>query len=180
MRKALVIATATAVAGLVVASAASAAGFTIRGDWRMGSFAVKSDGTLRGAIDAFGSPSSKERNHEICTVRWARHGLRIVFYNLGGNNPCRPRFGFFSNARAKSPGWDTNRGLRIGDRQRRLKRLYPGATFHSANSPFWPAGWWLVTRRSQFGTGGSYPGLLAVMNDRRVTAFQVRYPAGGD
>jgi hypothetical protein len=180
MKKALVVAIAATVAGLVIAPAGSAAGFTIGGDWRMGSFAVKADGTLRGAIDAFGSPSSKERNGEICTVRWRQHGLRIVFYNLGGNNPCRPRFGFFSTARAKSQEWDTNRGLRIGDRQRRLKRLYPGATFHRANRPFWPAGWWLVTRTSPFGTGGTYPGLLAVMKDRRVAAFQVRYPAGGD
>jgi hypothetical protein len=179
MRQALLIAAATVLAGLVLAPAASAAGFTIGGDWRMGSFAVKEDGTLRGAIDAFGSPSSKERDHEVCTVRWTRHGLRIVFYNLGGNNPCRPRFGFFGNARAKSAEWDTNRGLQIGDRQRRLKRLYPSATFHRAR-PFWPAGWWLVTRRSQFGTRGSYPGLLAVIDERRVAAFQVRYPAGGD
>jgi hypothetical protein len=68
MKKALVVAIAATVAGLVIAPAGSAAGFTIGGDWRMGSFAVKADGTLRGAIDAFGSPGSKERNSEICTV----------------------------------------------------------------------------------------------------------------
>jgi hypothetical protein len=43
-----------------------------------------------------------------------------------------------------------------------------------------PSGWWLVTRTSQFSTGGSYPGLLAHIQDRRVAAFHVRYPAGGD
>jgi hypothetical protein len=41
-------------------------------------------------------------------------------------------------------GWETNRALRIGDRQRRLRNLYPGATFHPAMTNFWPSGWWLV------------------------------------
>jgi hypothetical protein len=168
------------VAALAIVSSGAAAVFTIKGDWRMGSFAVKRDGTLGGAIDTFGQPRSKERNGEVCTVRWTQHGLRIVFYNLGGNNPCRGRFGFFSNARAKGPHWQTNKDLAIGDAERRLKNLYPNATFHRSDQGFWPAGWWLVRRQSPFGTGGSYPGLLAHMHDGRVQAFHVRYPAGGD
>ncbi|HEY7003758.1 MAG TPA: hypothetical protein VH281_05710 [Gaiellaceae bacterium] len=170
----------TALAALVVASSAGAAVFTIRGDWRMGSFAVKKDGTLGGAVEAFGQPGAKVRNGEVCTVRWSRHGLRIVFYNLGGRNPCSGKFGFFSNARARGPHWVTNRGLAIGDRERRLENRYPNAKFHPAERGFWPAGWWLVRRRSQFGTGGFYPGLLAHMHNRRVQAFHVRFPAGGD
>ena len=97
----LITATVALVAALVLTSSAAAAVFTIRGDWRMGSFAVKKDGTLRGAVDAFGQPTKKIRNGESCAVRWTQHGLRIFFYNLGGNNPCRGKFGFFSNARAK-------------------------------------------------------------------------------
>ena len=171
---------AASAALLFAAPSIGAAGFTIHGDWKMGSFAVKSDGTLRGAIETFGQPSRKTRNGEVCTVRWTRHGLKIVFYNLGGHNPCRPSFGFFSNARAKGSAWDTNRGLQIGDRRRRLKNLYPNASFHKANGNLWPSGWWLLKRHSQIGTGGSYPGLLAHMKDRRVQSFQVRFPAGGD
>jgi hypothetical protein len=167
-------------ASLLLASSAAGAVFTIHGDWRMGSFKVKRDGTLGGAIATFGQPGSRDRNGEVCTVRWGRHGLKIVFYNLGGLNPCKPAHGFFSNARARGPHWVTERGLEIGDRQHRLRRLYPGATIHRAMANFWPSGWWLVTRTSQFGTGGSYPGLLADMSDRRVAAFHVRYPAGGD
>jgi hypothetical protein len=177
--KALTATLATA-AALIFSAAAGAHTLTIRGDWKMSSFAVKRDGTLGGAIDAFGQPGTRNRNGEVCTVRWPRHGLKIVFYNLGGHNPCRPAFGFFSNARAKGPHWRTNRGLEIGDRQRRLRNLYPNATFHPRQRFSWPAGWWLVTRQSQFGTGGSYPGLLARMQDRHVVAFHVRYPAGGD
>ncbi len=176
----LVTATVAVVAALVLTSSAAAAVFTIRGDWKMGSFAVKKDGTLRGAVDAFGQPSSRARNGEVCTVRWTRHGLRIAFYNLGGNNPCRGKFGFFSNARAKGPHWKTNRNLAVGDGEARLQNLYPNAKFHSSEQGFWPAGWWLVKRQNQFGTAGSYPGLLAHMHAGRVQAFHVRYAAGGD
>jgi hypothetical protein len=175
----LVTAIAAAVA-LAGATTASAHVFTIHGDWRIGSFAVKRDGTLAGAIDAFGRPGTRERHGVACTVRWPRHGLRIGFYNLGGQNPCRGQFGFFSNARATGPHWRTNRGLEIGDRQRRVRSLYPNALFHSGEESVFPPGWWLVTRRSQVGTGGKYPGLLATVQDRRVAQFQVRYPAGGD
>jgi hypothetical protein len=178
--KKLATAVSASVALLVAAPSIGAAGFTIHGDWKMGSFAVKRDGTLRGAIQAFGQPGSKARNGEVCTVRWARHGLKIIFYNLGGNNPCRPAFGFFSNARANGPHWDTDRGLQIGDGQRRLENLYPRASFHRANGDFWPSGWWLVRRYSQIGTGGYYPGLLAHVQDRKVRSFHVRFAAGGD
>ena len=176
----LITATVALVAALVLTSSAAAAVFTIRGDWRMGSFAVKKDGKLRGAVDAFGQPTKKIRNGESCAVRWTQHGLRIFFYNLGGNNPCRGKFGFFSNARAKGPQWKTNRDLAIGDGEGRLQNLYPYASFHAAKRGFWPAGWWLVKRPNQFGTSGSYPGLLAHMHDGRVQAFHVRYAAGGD
>jgi hypothetical protein len=75
-----------AAAALILSAVAGAHTFTIRGDWKMSSFAVKRDGTLSGAIDAFGQPGTRNRTAR-CTVRWPRHGLKIVFYNLGGNNP---------------------------------------------------------------------------------------------
>jgi hypothetical protein len=178
--KGLVTGIAAAAVAFVIATSATAHVFTIHGDWRMGSFAVKRDGTLGGAIDAFGQPKSRSRDGVACTVRWPQHGLRIGFYNLGGENPCSREFGFFSNARAKGRHWETNRGLAIGDRQYRLRDLYPNARFHSGEESVFPPSWWLVTRRSQVGTGGEYPGLLAKLQDRRVFQFQVRYPAGGD
>jgi hypothetical protein len=174
------IAIAVVLTTFALSASASATIFTISGDWKMGSFAVKRDGKLRGAVDAFGQPSSKVRNGEVCTVRWSQHGLRIGFYNLGGHNPCRGRYGFFSNARATGPHWKTNRGLAIGDSSDRLQNLYPKAKFHSSEPGFWPAGWWLVKRPNQFGTAGSYPGLLAHMHGGDVGAFHVRYAAGGD
>lgn len=178
--KRLVIGVAAITVMLAATGSAKAHVFTIRGDWKMGSFAVKRDGTLAGAIQTFGEPGSRVRNGEVCTVRWPGHGLKIVFYNLGGRNPCRPTFGFFSNARAKGPHWQTDRGLEIGHWQRRVRNLYSSAEFHAARPGFWPKGWWLVRRWSPFGTGAWYPGLLAQTENRRVVAFHVRFPAGGD
>lgn len=180
--KRLVIGVAAGVATLILATSAGAHTFLIQGDSKMGSFLVKRDGTLRGAIDAFGTPGDRDRRHggSVCVVRWPRHGLRIVFYNLGGRDACRPASGFFSNARARGPHWQTGRGLAVGDRLRRLRKLYPNAKHHAAKPGFWPAGWWLVRRWSPVGAGGYYPGLLATVEDRRVDAFHVRYPAGGD
>ncbi len=172
-------AAASAVA-LALAASAGAHVFTIHGDWKLGSFAVKRDGTLGGAIEAFGQPKSRTRDGVTCTVRWPQHGLRIGFYNLGGQRPCSREFGFFSNARAKGPHWETNRGLEIGNRQQRLRSLYPNALFHSGEESVYPPSWWLVTRQSQVGAGGEYPGLLARTQSRRVVDFQVRFPAGGD
>lgn len=178
--KALVTGVAAVAVAFVVAAPASAHVFTIHGDWKIGSFLVKRDGTLGGAIEAFGQPKSRKRHGVSCTVRWPQHGLRIGFYNLGGERPCTREFGFFSNARAKGTHWETNRGLAIGERQHRLRSLYPNAVFHSAEESVFPPSWWLVTRQSQVGTGGEYPGLLAITQDRRVVQFQVRFPAGGD
>ena len=169
-----------AVAALVAAGSAGAHVMTIHGDWRIGSFEIKRDGTLGGAVEAFGQPDRRNRHGVSCTVRWARHGLKILFYNLGGENPCRRSFGFFSKARAAGPHWKTDRDLRIGDGQRRLRSLYPNARFHSGEESVFPPRWWLVTRRSQVGTGGQYPGLLTKVLGPRVAQFQVRYPAGGD
>lgn len=161
---------------LSTAAVASAHTFTIRGDTRIGDFLVKRDGTLGGAIDAFGRPGDRDRRGETCTVRWPRHGLKTFFYNLGGQNPCSRTYGYFSRARARGSHWETAGGLAVGDRQRRLRNLYPDARKHTEP----PRGWWLVVRRSPFGTGGRYPGLRATMEDRRVKAFHVQYPAGGD
>jgi hypothetical protein len=167
------------VAMLLPAAPSGAHVFTIHGAWRIGDFAVKRNGTLAGAIRAFGDPGSRHRRGESCVVRWPGHGLKMLFYNLGGNNPCRGRTGFFAKARAKGPHWRTDRGLERADRQRRLVRLYPHARFHGTGAA-WPPGWWLVRRHFHFGARQPYPGLLATIKGRRVRAFQVRFPAGGD
>jgi hypothetical protein len=167
----------TALVAAALAPAANA--HLIRADNWIDDFAVKQDGSLRGAVRALGPPSRVVSTSNItCRVSWRRLGIAMGFYNLGGADPCRPRYGRFSHAVARGAGWHTGRGLRVGDSVSRLRSLYPNARFRSDAQ--YGAGWWLVVRRTPFGGGGRYPGLLARIGDHRVKALVVRYPAGGD
>jgi hypothetical protein len=66
----------------------------VRGDVQIGGFLVRRNGTLDGAIRAFGKPTSLRRGrYRDCTARWQPIGLRIVFYNLGLGNPCLRQYG---------------------------------------------------------------------------------------
>jgi hypothetical protein len=164
------------------ASAAHAAAtYVIVADERIGSFRVKSDGTLGGAIRAFGRATSlKGSGGESCLAVWRPINLRMNVYNLGGQDPCSPRYGMFARAIMRGPAWRTSKGLRVGDPVARLRRLYPAAKLRRGLRFFWPAGYWLVPRGNRFGYAGSYPGLLAETRSGRVVSFTVRYQAGGD
>jgi hypothetical protein len=173
-----------ALAVLLVVLAAPAAAqttpsFVIRSDAKVGAFAVKAEGSLAGAIRAFGRPKLR-RTGEACTATWTQYGLTMNFYNLGGANPCSPRFGRFSKAIVHGARWRTDKGLRIGMPSASIRRYYPRATFNRGLRFYRPSGWWVVTRRELFGAGGFYPGLLAETRGGKVISFQVRYPAGGD
>jgi hypothetical protein len=176
---------ALAAAWLVAGTASaepSARTFAIRGDVKIGSFAVKANGTLAGAIDAFGEPSSLRRRYRAqgCLATWRRHGLRIDFYNLAGRDACEPAFGRFSRAILRGRTWQTTKRLKLGDSVSKLRRRYPAAGYHRGERGFWPSGFWLVRRYSTYGEGSFYPGLLAETRAGTVVAFHVRYPAGGD
>jgi hypothetical protein len=165
-------------AALLTAPAPASAELVVRGDRRLAGYRVQADGTLGGAVERFGRPSRLARTSDLtCSAAWSGRGLRMGFYNLGGFDPCSPRRGHFSHAVVTGTQWATDRGLAIGNRSKRLQRLYPEARWGS--SPSGP-GWWLIARSSPVAAGGSYPGLLARMRDGRVSALVVRYPAGGD
>jgi hypothetical protein len=158
---------------------AAAPSFVIRKDMRIGAFAVKADGGLAGAIRAFGSPRLR-RTGEACTAAWPTYGLTMRFYNLGGKDPCDPRYGRFLRAIIRGPRWQTDRGLRVGMSSSMIRTYYPRASFRKGRRSYWPSGWWLVTRPERFGDPGFYPGLLAATDRGRVSSFDVRYAAGGD
>jgi hypothetical protein len=161
-------------AATVLAASAPAPEIVIQGDYKLGSYAVKRDGTLRGAIAAFGAPTRVRQTSRLsCGASWRALSLAITFYNLGGSNPCEPRFGRFGRATTTGKQWRTSKGLRVGDSLGRLRALYPRAEAHGA----WR---WLVVRTSPFGLGGRYAGLAAKLTRGRVSAFLVTYPAGGD
>ena len=156
MKRVVIVVVAVGVA-LSAAAAAGAHTFTIRGDSRIGDFLVKRDGTLGGAIDAFGQPGNRDRTGEICTVRWPRHGLKITFYNSACGNRAHLRV-LLVGTRARLALGDEVVSA-IGDHQYRLRNLYQTPSIPTSR------GWWLVVRRSPFGTGGRYPGLRAKMDD---------------
>jgi hypothetical protein len=162
-----------AVLAVSVAASAAPGGSVVRGDVQIGRYLVKRDGTLGGAIRAFGQPSSLRRRDVTCLARWSGPGVRISFYNLGGQNPCQRRYGYFGEGIITGRGWATGRGLRIGDSARRVSALYGQRRVSGA----WA---WLLTRRSPFGDGGVYAALSARIHHGRVTAFRVKYQAGGD
>lgn len=146
----------------------------VRGDVQIGRFLVKRDGTLDGAIRAFGKPTSLRRGRYLdCVARWRPIGLRIGFYNLGGRNPCLRQYGYFSNATMVGRHWVSARGLRLGDPARKLHMVYSPRRFTGS----WA---WLLTRYSPYGDGAYYPGLAAKIHRGWVTAFRIRYAAGGD
>lgn len=137
------------------------AGGVIDGDHAIGSFYVRRDGLLAGLIRSFGPPKQKRRVDDVCEATWS--GLHATLYNLGGEDPCDPRYGRFLSAELRGGAWMTTEGLRIGDSVRKLRELYPRA--QSVD------GWYRLS-----------PGvdLRAQVVDERVRAFDVYYPAGGD
>jgi hypothetical protein len=160
---------------------AAAPTYVVVADERIGSFRVKSDGTLGGAIGAFGKPTSvRGSGGESCLAVWRPINLTMNVYNLGGQDPCTARYGMFARAIMRGPSWRTSKGLRVGDPVARLRRLYPAAKLHRGLRHFWPAGYWLVPRGNRFGYAGTYPGLLAETRGGRIASFVVRYQAGGD
>jgi hypothetical protein len=167
--------------GLVLATPAAAApSFVIHSDTRIGTYAVQADGSLAGVIRAFGEPARLRRTVEGCSGVWPTYGLTVDVYNLGGKDPCTPRYGRFDKAVMHGSLWRTAVGLRIGMSNAAVRRYYPRATFHRGMRHYWPSGWWLVRRVAIAGGPFAYPGLLAETRGGKVVAFQVRYPAGGD
>lgn len=150
----------------------------LQGDHKIGGYAVKADGSLGGAVDEFGRPSSTRRTGGACDLTWSGLGLRIHFYNLGARDPCSREGGRFGTAVITGRRWRTSLGLRIGDSVTRLRRLYPRARFH--RRPLYWAGWWLVVRTSPYGVTHEHPGLRARVRNGRVVALVVEYAAGGD
>jgi hypothetical protein len=167
----------------IAAPAASAAPFTLeatgskttRGKVRaIGDFRPQRDATLGAATSAFGAPTRAVRTSGAsCRVLWRSVGLRVSFVNLGGGGPCEPPLTKAQVVRAFDSRWRTGRGLSIGDRLRRLRRLYPGASRHGKS-------WWLVRGINVLAAGNPYPVLRATMKDGRVASFALDVGAGGE
>jgi hypothetical protein len=162
-----------ALAALVAFAAPAAGGspsFVVKQDNWIGTFAVKNDGTLGGLQKAFGKPAALVRGKDGCRASW-KIGLNVTLYNLGGQDPCKPATGYFSDALLSGSRWVTDRGLRVGATTARLQALYPKAKLHGNL-------YWLVPRFTQ--ATGSYAGLGAFVSGGKVSSLQVIYGAGGE
>jgi hypothetical protein len=170
---------------LAAVPAAQAAPFTLkatgsktsRGEVRaIGDFRPDRDPTLGAAIRVYGRPTVMDESGQgaACRLLWRPLGVRIRFVNLGGGSACDPALGKSQDARVFDPRWRTGKGLRIGDRLRRLWRLYPAATRHGRS-------WWLVKGINVYGVGRNpYPVLRATIKNGRVRSFALSIGAAGE
>ena len=169
-----------AVTALAVPGVAYARPDTIeaRGSGRVlavGDFKPQRDPTYGAAVAVFGEPASQRSRFQgnACVVNWPGPGLRITFANFGVGSACDQSRGRSQTARAYGSRWRTKRGLKVGSRLTRLRRLYPGARRHGRS-------WWLVTAVSPFGAGGRYPVLAAAVRGGHVRSFNLRIGAAGE
>jgi hypothetical protein len=122
------------------------------------------------AVETFGPPSSQGHYYQsnLCIVRWTRLGLEISFTG-SVSNPCASkslRKSGWWETHMYSRRWQTDRGLRVGDSEKRLRRLYPKARF-SDKPPNQPS--WILVRERQ--DEFVWDLLVAEVWDGRVTAI---------
>ena len=159
---------------------------------QVGPFNVRRDPTLRGAVSAFGFPTSCRIVDGITSVAtWANLGVRIRLTTLGGvpagETPCT--YGEIRVASILVTGrrWRTSLGLRRGDSVSRLRRLYPTARYQRAPHGSSPGrSYWLVHVRERCYIGicptpfVSVPRLTAQINRGRVGSFFFPVGAQGE
>jgi hypothetical protein len=127
--------------------------------------------TLRKAMRAFGTPSNSFQNGSGgCVVKWKRLGLRIEFYNFGGDprGTCHPDGGYAQSfsveQRRKVRTWN---GLRVGMTENQLVNRHPYATYVE-DDEWYDDGYWLKTEISPFGDNSEYPVVSAYERGGRI------------
>jgi hypothetical protein len=156
--------TVSVLAATMATTAAAAPSFVLRGDRDLGGFLLSRDGTLKAAIDAYGTPTSRQADNNECSVSWNAYGIKAqFFFYYSAGNPCAPR-ACHGESTFSGSKWKTAKGLRIGDAVQRLRKLYPHARKDVGES------WALLTRPF---AGVRAPTLLATSNNGRVVAFVV-------
>ena len=83
-------------------------------------------GTLSQATRTFGRPDHVlplKGTHPVCRAVWADYGLEVRFSATAG---CR-RPGAWWQVTMRGARWHTALGLHVGDREARLRALYPDA-----------------------------------------------------
>ena len=96
----------------------------------LGGWHVRAHPEFPKAVHALGTPSHV-KNPDIpgCEATWKRLGLRIQFESFGIAHGCeegKAQSAIVKGHRGRVT-WRTQRGLRVGDGYKKLKRLYPNA-----------------------------------------------------
>lgn len=157
----------TALVFLVPAGSARATPFVIQpGEYgvnTLGPFKTKWSRSyapdIGAATRAFGAPSNSfPSGWGGCVVKWKRYGLRIEFYNFGGDprGTCHPEVGLAQSFTIEdSRKWRSWKGLRIGMPEADVERYHGWAEWHDGGR-FNDPGYWLRAQFSPFGDGSEY------------------------
>jgi hypothetical protein len=102
-------------------------------------------GDYAAALAAFGAPTTRRVDGNLCRVTWDPAGVTIDF--ASDLHPCGSHSlgeATWYGMRLFGRGWHTTRGIRIGSSVAAVRRLYPTATLDKATGRLD-----LVTRRDE-------------------------------
>ena len=160
-----------ALLGVALALTAAPPQHVIHGDRTAGGIRIARS-TPADVRTLFGAPStSRVTTPHSCVQSWRGARLAVHFLTFEGK-PCSRGIALIVTVTGRAP-WRTAVGLRVGDSAARLRSLYPRARLRTGFAG--DSGYWLVTRQmcAEVG-GGAYPGLLARMQNGRVSALVAR------
>lgn len=143
--------------------------------------------TLEALTAKWGPARLNREAYENCTADFARLGLHVELANLGGADPCTPRGGLVQWISTRG-AWRTDKGLRVGDPEARVRARHPRAFARSGG--FFVGGdrtWHLAPSPEPCGPGcdnanASVMRSVAqvVVKNGRVRAFVIVIGAAGD
>jgi hypothetical protein len=82
------------------------------------------------AVAAFGAPTRKHADGNLCHVTWAKAGVTVGFASQ--QRPCTAanlRIAAWYGMSLFGDGWHTTRGIHVGDPVTVVRRVYPHARF---------------------------------------------------
>lgn len=139
-----------------------------------GGFDPDRDPSPTAAAAVFGPGTVLSDSDTSCEVSYPS-GVTIDFADFGnvGISACDPAAGKAQRLTAAAIGWATNRGLAIGDRARKMKKLYPEDKLRRGKYE-------LIDKKSFITVSGRSTVLSAFVTDGTVTAFEVFAGRAGD
>lgn len=136
----------------------------------IGALKMVVDPAIAHATRAFGRPSRKRINPlELCVVDWRSIGLRGYFATIDVTpshlDICSPGVGKLQSVTIRETGFQTERGLKVGDSVARMRMLHPDVRLRGSR-------WWLATAAHPYGQPGERMAIALANTQRgRVVSF---------